>query len=159
MTDATPAPGAAADLLSGPATPAQQAMARIAELKNDAAYIKRHVNGDHETAAEFRRLHEIAFQPAPGSVISGAPTPEAQRIETAEHLSLTADLPPAVIEQIRQGQPVSLSEYRLAAGRRRALMDDPAFVARYMNNDAAARREMLLLNVIVSSRVSMEAAQ
>jgi hypothetical protein len=147
MTDAPQ--GAAADLAT-PLTPAEQAVARIAELKADPDFVKRHVDGDHQTKAELARLHEIAFQPTANSIISGAPSHEQQWGEVADHLSLAGDLSAGVIEEIRRGQPGDAETYRLAVNRKRSRMSDPSWVAKYLNNGADERREMLLLNSIIS---------
>jgi hypothetical protein len=141
--------GAAADLAT-PLTPAEQAVARIAELKSDPDFVKRHVDGSHETRAELQKLHELAYQPTANSIISGAPTDEQQWGEVADHLSLAGDLSAGVIEEIRQGKPGPSEEYRLAVNRKRSRMSDPAWVAKYLNNGADERREMLLLNSIIS---------
>jgi len=146
MTEA--AIGAAADLAT-PATPAEQAVARIAELKADPDFVKRHIDGDHETKAELARLHEIAFLPSMGSIISGAPSHEEQWAETAAHLSTVAELSDGILEEIRQGKPASALEYRLAVARKNDRMRDPAWVAKYMAG-GPERREMLLLNSIIS---------
>jgi hypothetical protein len=150
MSDAVPAPGAVADLMTLPTTPAQQAQAKIIELKANPDWVKRHVDGSVETKAELQKLHELASQPEQGAIISGTVTPEMQWAETAAHLETVGDLPPAVIEEIRQGKPASAQEYRLAVARKNTLMKDPTWVARYLNNGAAEQKEMLLLNSIVA---------
>lgn len=155
MTDALQ--GAAADLMPGPTTPADTARAKIAELKADPDFVKRHLSGDLNTREELTRLHELAYTPAEGSISMGGPTPAAVRAEMADHLSTLSDLPAAVIEQIKSGAPVSADEFRLAVGRKNALMGDPAWVAKYMKNDATAQRDMLLLNVILSSPIKLRA--
>lgn len=155
MTDAAAVtdvgPGAAADLMA-PASPAEQARSQIEALKANPEWVKRHLSGDHETRHELARLHEIASQPIPGSIIMGGPSPEAQRAETADHLSTLFDLSPAILDEIRQGKPASIDEHRLAVGRKNALMSDPAWRDRYLNGDAKAGREMLLLNSILCRR-------
>jgi hypothetical protein len=157
MTDAaaaaasTVAAAAAADLLP-PATPADQARAQIEALKANPEWVKRHLGGDHATREELARLHELTHTPAPGSIISGMPTAAAQNAEMADHLSTLFDISPGIMEEIRQGKPASLDEHRLAVGRKAARMSDPAWVNRYMTGDAEARREMWLLNSILTRR-------
>jgi outer membrane biogenesis lipoprotein LolB len=155
MTDA-----ATADLgiVAGAPTTAEQAQARIEQLKAgaDPDWLKRHVDGSLETRNELERLHEIIHRQPAGAVVTD-PTVEQARSETADHLSATADLPPAVIEQIRTGTPVSQTEYQLAKNRKSALMSDPAWVAKYMANGHEERRTMMLLNVILSSPIKLHA--
>jgi hypothetical protein len=156
MTDGapSPAPGAAADLVP---TPADQARAQIEALKADPAWVQKHLAGSHETKAELARLHEIAYAPAQGSIRVGGPTPEAQRAEQADHLGIMSDLPAAVIDQVRQGQPVTAEEYRLAVGRKNSLFADPAWRDRYFRGDHEARQQKLLLDVILSSPIRLGA--
>lgn len=151
MTE-TPAAGAAADLMPLPTTAADAARAQIAELKANPEWVKRHFDGDLATREEMARLHEIAFTPTPGSIMMGGPTPEEQRAEMADHLGTQFDVSSAVLDEIRQGKPASLEEHRLARGRKSSLMADPAWVTRYMAGDATARRDMWLLNSILSRR-------
>jgi hypothetical protein len=149
MTDIS---DAAADLMP---TRADAALAQIEALKQNPDWVEKHLGGSHETRAELQKLHEVAFQPAPGSTISGAPTLEAQWNETAHQLSLEGNLSAAVIEEIRAGKPAGAEEYRLAVGRKNARMSDPSWVAKYLNNGADERREMLLLNSIISRGVRL----
>jgi hypothetical protein len=144
--------GATVDLIQPPTTEADKARAQIAELKANPEWVKRHLGGDHTTRAELARLHEIAFTPEPGSITMGGPTPEAQRAEMADHLGNLFDVSTAVLDEIRQGKPASVEDHRLAVGRKNALMTDPSWVTKYMNGDASARREMWLLNSILSRR-------
>jgi hypothetical protein len=147
MTDAPI--GAAVDL-TAPLTPAEAAAAKIIELKNTPAWVQQHLAGSHETKAELARLHSIVCQPAAGSIIDGGPSPEAQWGQVADHLEAVGDLSAAVIQEIREGKPASQEEFRLATNRKQARMADPKWVANYLNNGAEERREMLLLNSIIS---------
>lgn len=150
MTDVAPATGAVADLMTPPATPAQQAQAKIIELKSNPEWVKRHIDGSHETKAELARLHELAYQPDQGDIISGAPTPEAQWAEAAAYLETMGDFSPEIIDEIRQGKPASAQEYKLAVARKNTRMKDPAWTARYLNNGAEEHKEMILLNSVIA---------
>ena len=104
MSDApatpTPAPGAAADLgtpastaeQAAPST-AEQAVARIAALRADPAWVKLHLSGDAGTRTELAHLHELAYKPTPGSITVGGPTLEAQRALMADHLGTSGVSP------------------------------------------------------------------
>jgi hypothetical protein len=153
VTDTTVAPGAAADLLSGPAMPADQARTKIAELTANPDWVKRHLGGDHETKAELQRLHEIAFQPAPGSIITGTPPIEAQLNEQAAHLGTMSDVSDDVLDHVRTGASVSASEYRLAVAKKDALFSDPQWRDSYFAGGYEARQQKLLLDVILASKV------
>jgi hypothetical protein len=85
-----------------------------------------------------------------------APTPTGNGISMDQqitHLREHADFSPAVEEQIRTGMPVSPQEKALAASRLAVLKKDGAWVRRFFDGDREANKEMMLLNLILSSRV------
>jgi hypothetical protein len=132
-------------------------MAQIAALKADPEWVKRHCAGDHETADQMRQLHERAYAPTPGVTQYSGPTIEQQRSQMANHYAdLGPGLPAGVVEEIRRGSVNSPAIYAEAASTKAALIRDPAFVKRYMDNETAARKQMLLLDVMLSGRVSLE---
>jgi hypothetical protein len=157
VTDA-PA-GAVVDLgLPLPETmPADQARARIAELKSDSAFIKKHLSGDHSTRETLARLHEFAYAPAPGSVTMGGPTVEAQRAEQADHLGTLSDLSADVLDHVRTGAAVSQNEYRMAVAKKESLFADAAWRAKYFAGSHEAKQQKLLLDVILSSPIKLGA--
>jgi hypothetical protein len=140
-----------------PSTPAEQAVAKIAALKADPDFVKRHLGGDHETRAELARLHEIAYTPAEGSITVGGPSIEAQRSEQADHLGTMSDLSGGVLDHVRTGAAVSADEYRMAVAKKDSLFGDPTWREKYFRGDHEARQQKLLLDVILSSRVKMGA--
>lgn len=151
--------GAAVDLSlpSPPAMPADQARARIAELKANPDFVKRHLGGDHATREELARLHEFAYAPAQGSISMGGPTPEAQRAEQAEHLGTLSDLSADVLEHVRTGAAVSADEYRLAVAKKENLFADAEWRAKYFAGNHEAKQQKLLLDVILSSPIKLGA--
>jgi hypothetical protein len=158
MTDIAPAAGAAADLTPLPPTmPADQAQAKIAELKANPDWVKEHLSGSHKTREEMARLHEFACQPAPGSIISGVPSLQAQRDEIANHLAATTGLSAAVIDQYRRGDPVSEDELRGAYSLKQSRMSDPDWKARYDRGDQRAHDEMWTINLIITSSLKLGA--
>jgi hypothetical protein len=156
MTDLAPG-GAAADLIPTN-LPADQARAKIAELTQNPDWVKRHLSGDHETKTELARLHEIAFRPAPGSIISGAPSIEAQREETAAHLGTLTDIPADVLEHVRTGASVSADEYRMAVARKDSLFGDPEWRAKYFAGNHEAKKQKALIDIILASPIKLGAA-
>ena len=149
--------GAATDLMLPPAMPADQARARIAELKADPSFVKRHLSGDHETREHLARLHEFAYAPAPGSITMGGPTPEAQRAEQADHLGTLSDLSADVLDHVRQGAAVSQDEYRMAVAKKELLFGDAEWRAKYFAGNYEAKQQKLLLDVILSSPIKLGA--
>jgi hypothetical protein len=154
MTEPAPVVGAVADLAL-PMMPADQARTRIAQLLADPAYVKKHLDGSHETKEELRQLHEFSHRPEPGAIITGLPTPEVQLADQAEWAEANFDVPSAVIQQIRERTPISREEYKQTVARKNALLADPAFRARALAGDAAAQRELFLLNVNLSSPIKL----
>src|SRR5579872_965527 len=98
--------------------PADQARARIEALKADPEWVKRHVGGSIETKNELARLMEIAHAPAAGSITLGGPSQEAQLSDQASWAEMNFDVPPAVIQQIRERTPISQQEYRQTVARK-----------------------------------------
>jgi hypothetical protein len=64
-----------------------------------------------------------------------------------------ADVSEDVIEEIRTGRPVTSHERRLAVQRKESRLSDPVFRDAYLNGDPSAKREILLLSVILASPV------
>jgi hypothetical protein len=153
MTDIAPG-SAAADLI--PANlPADQAQAQIAELKADPEFVKRHLSGSHETREQLAKLHELAFKPAPGSIMFGGPTIEAQREESAAHLGTITDVPADVLEHVRTGAAVTADEYRLAVAKKENLFGDPDWRAKYFAGNHEAKKQKALLDVILASPIKL----
>ncbi|HZR74550.1 hypothetical protein [Bradyrhizobium sp.] len=149
---------ASADLLA-PITPAEQAKAKIIELKSDPAWLKRYHSNDRSAFDELHALHEKSFQPAPGSVISGQPTVEAQNEQTAADIATLTDLPDDVVAHVCGGAPVSETEYKQAAAKKSALFRDPEWRGKYLAGDHEAGRQLLLLNIIMTSPIKLEASR
>lgn len=156
MTEA-PAGGAAVDLIPPPSTPADQARAQIEALKTNPEWVKKHLSGDHETRQELARLHEIAFQPVPGSIISGGPSVETQREDEAAHLGMLSDLSADVLEHVRTGAAVSAYEFRMAVAKKDALFGDADWRAKYFAGNHEAKKQKALLDVILSSPIKLGA--
>jgi len=150
-------PMAAADLMMIPQNMrADEARARIEELKADPNFVKRHLSGDHETKAHLETLHQIAFEPAPGSVMIGGPTLEAQREATAAHLGTMTDISADVLDHVRTGASVSEDEYRLAVAKKNSLFGDPEWRAQYLAGNHEAKKQKVLLDVILASPIKLK---
>lgn len=144
--------GAAADLMP---TAADHARAELEALKNDPEWVKKHLAGSHETQAKVRELAEKMHTPAPGSVISGAPSLDQQAVQTADHLAETTDYSPEIIDHVRYRRPISSEEYRMSVGRYETRMSDPDFRARLGRGESTAKREMGLIEINLSSPVKV----
>ena len=136
--------------------PADMARAELASLKNDAAWVAKHLAGSEETKKQVADLCEQMSRPAAGSVISGNPSIEAQRNQMADYLAeFGPGLSPGVIEQIRTGYAETPATYAEAMSLKRTLLNDPAFVKKYMDGDHEARRKMTLLAIIQCNGVRL----
>jgi hypothetical protein len=124
---------------NAPATDADRVAQELAQLKADSEFVRRHVQGSHETADQINKLIERMHRPAPGSVTFAA------------DIGLSA----AHIEEIRRNDRVSQEIYAEAARMRAALMRDPAWSQKFFNNDHEARRTSWLLSSILSRPVAL----
>jgi hypothetical protein len=58
-----------------------------------------------------------------------------------------------VLDQVRAGKPISRMEYDLAQHKKTSLMQDKAWVAKYLDGDQDARRTMATLSIILGSKI------
>jgi hypothetical protein len=144
-------------------TPAD-ASARLEQLKNDPAWRDDFLAGRAEHKAEFRSLTKMIasgddFDKAIAGVLYDGiqPSGHLANVGTAEMLrSLGAD--DGVIRQVLAGQPVSKEERASAAATKDRLLKDSTFVDKYTAGNEEARRQVTLLNVILSSPIKQSAA-
>jgi hypothetical protein len=153
-------PGASAPHFPGTPAPtlpnhADDARMTLEARKADGEWTKRYLAGGHEERAEFLRLTEQMHAQPAGAINVGGPSLEAQNADQADWLAENIDVSAAVIEQVRSGRPVTADEYRMATARKNALFGDPAWREKYFRGDAEARRQKVLLDVILSSRVAL----
>jgi hypothetical protein len=131
------------------------ASAQLERLKADPEFVKRHLSGDHATKAEIEKLCTIIAAPREGTTLQGGPTAEAQRADAADFMAANGHgLSPQHIAEIRNGTPNSPEIYAEAMRLKKSLMGDPAWRAKYFNNDHETRRTMLLINIIESNPVA-----
>jgi hypothetical protein len=162
MSDSTAAldlsiPGAVAPRPPSPADANRAAAAaQLEKLKSDPDFIKRHLSGDAGTKAEINKLCEIIASPRENTTFHGGVTNEQQLAEQAATAGTMADIGEDVLEHIKTGTAVSQEEYRMAVAKKDALFGDPAWRDKFFRGDARAKKEKLLLDVILSSRIAME---
>jgi hypothetical protein len=145
--------GALPDKPFSPAAPApamsfQEAESRKAEMFGNQEWVDKYMSGDIEARAQYDAvIRSLAFGRQP-------PPSDPRSVDQLEEWARSqADVSEAVIEQIRTGPPITPLERRLAIQRREARFADPEFVQAYLDGNPAARKEVLLLSVILSSRV------
>jgi hypothetical protein len=76
----------------------------------------------------------------------------AARIATFRSFGVGED----VLEQVRSGKPVSEQEYTLAQHKKTSLMQDRAWVQKYLDGDQDARRTMAMISIILGSKIKEE---
>jgi hypothetical protein len=123
------------------------AVSRKAELLGNEEWRTKYLAGDVTAKAEMDQIVK-ALTPAP-------PQPSApDSVDGLEEwVRGVADVSEGVIEEIRTARPVSPLERRLAVQRKESRFNDPTFVERYFAGDPDAKREVLLINVILASPV------
>lgn len=140
---------------ASPDTPAPmgyvEASARRDEMINDPAIRDKIMSGDIQTNVEWQRVmaglaQGQAPQPAAPDSIEGL-------VNWAQEISGGSLSPELVDYHLVKGTPVSPQERQMAEARKSAKLRDPGFRKRYMDGDSDARREILLCDVIISSRI------
>jgi hypothetical protein len=146
----------------------QGAKQRLQELAKDPTWAKALVNGDPAANKQFAELNQlIAAGDAVSDAIAGIVEPETESgFQTAvvgmSHRDLAgtvtdlraSGLTDASIAMAINGGTVSLAEYRAAEALQSALKSDPAWRARFLAGDYQAKRDQLLLSVILSSTIA-----
>jgi hypothetical protein len=154
----TVAPPAAVPAAPSPADANRAAaVARLDFLKNDSEFVKLHLSGNEGTKAELAKLAEIIAAPRENVTQHGGVTNEQQLAEQAATAATMADIGDDVLAHIKNGAAVSQEEYRMAVAKKDALFGDPAWRDKFFRGDHQAKKEKLLLDVILSSRIAMGA--
>jgi hypothetical protein len=147
-----------------PAADSGASRAKLAELSADPAWRDAFFRGDVEARRTFSELNaSIAAGSTVSDVLAGADASGAEytmlapgqlsaRVTALEiqHLK-SLGLNEATVRQIFEGGPVSAQEVAMATQVKAMRLSDSAFVQRFMSNEFSAKREMLLLNSIISA--------
>jgi hypothetical protein len=144
------------------------AAARLNELKADPKWRDEYLGGSVSHAKEMRDLQAVISKGgnveadlAIAGVLDAGAFQTAKRmtmIGTAEHLRESGIGDANVIRQVLAGDPVTPEEHSAASQTKARLMNDQDFVKRYTAGDGEAKRQMTLLNIVVSSPVKRSAA-
>lgn len=149
---------ATSDLMNAPAaTPGpvttqqarEQAFSVMQRLRADDDYRASYLRGDVATKAEVTAAHATINTPT-ALKVHGKSAPE-DRASMIGSLEKFASIPPAVQQQLYQGDAVSEQEQKWARAERARVMADKEFVRAYLDGGRAQRERLLLLNAILSS--------
>jgi len=150
--------GASALLSSSEAPPApsvsvQQAYERLGQMRADSRFQELLVRGDAAALHELKTLTALTRLPT-GIQVNVKPdqTPEA-RENVADTWASRADLPPEVLQQVRERRPVSAEEYKRAVQMKKQLHSDKAWVSRFLAGDREAGRQSALISIILGSQI------
>jgi hypothetical protein len=143
---------------------AKEADAQLESMKNDKAFRERLLRGDVAATQEWNAAHVVKAkgdefsQVLDGTVeapffetVTGGRLPIRQQIEQVEEFRKLG-ISDASIRQAFEGAPVSAAEYAAAKLRHDELLSNKEWVARWMSGDVAAKREMTLAQIAISSR-------
>lgn len=155
MSEDTVIPAAGHDLgipgaVAPPAPPPPISMAEAASRKSEFLASKEKMaalmNGNSAASNEWQFITQNLWQP---------PQFTQPRDEATEHLQESSGhtLSPEVLEEFRSNQPVSPAERRLAEQRLESRKNDPVWLAKYMRGDHETRKEVALINSILSRPV------
>jgi len=152
-----------------PTTP-DGARGRLAELKANSEWRDAFVAGNGPQVAEFRRLSALAAK-GDEQIISDALAGKAPSIDqifidpqmrdathTIEALRGMGIHEENVARSVLDGSPVSAEERNQASIAKDRLMKDVDWTKKYLAGDGEARRQMGLLNVILTRSVKESAA-
>jgi hypothetical protein len=149
---------------------AQGARQRLGELSKDASWTRQLFAGDPVATKTFHelialsesgddvgdRLAGIVEDPATQPIFSTTVDGEWPRRVLTEVVSdlRSAGLGDQAIEQAIYGGSVSLAEFQAAQSLQSALHSDPDWRARFLSGDYAAKRDQLLLSVVLSCSIA-----
>jgi hypothetical protein len=159
MSD-TPTPGAS-DVMNAPASPHLEttqeqraaAFATIRRLSSDADFKEKYLSRDDAVVKEVEAAHRLTTTPTKLTV-RGRPVEEvASMIGSLENFT---SLSPEVVEQLKNGGPVSAEEQRWAKQQKSQLLQDRQWAERYLEGGRAERQQMVLLNTILTSPTRKE---
>lgn len=144
-----------------PAT-ADEAATRLAAVQADPKWRDEYLSGSKAHAKELRDLQAAADRErstqsemaVAGELYPGIqPSGHLARVGTAAMLRESGIGDDNVIRQVLTGQPVSAEEHAAAVEAKARLMRDSDFVAKYTAGDGEAKRQMRLINIVLSSPI------
>lgn len=157
MTEAAPG---VSELLSGATPPAEpvspsreQAFARLDAMQRSPAFAELLIRNDPAARAELKAVRDVVNTPTGLRMFERPDSIETGRESVVNTWSNFADLPPEVLQQVRERRPVSADEFKLAQAERKRLMADREFVKKYFDGDRDARRRMSLVSIILGSEI------
>jgi hypothetical protein len=155
MADNLPTDAAGGDLeLPGatvvPAAPAfsmQEAASRKEAFLQDKTKTAALLNGDATATAEWRLINDHLWQ---------APAIIGPRDDVTNHLQESSghQLSAEVLAEFRENRPVSVADYKLAQQRLESRKQDPEWLKKYFRGDHETRKEVALINSILSRPIS-----
>lgn len=168
-TAATAAAAVSKDAPSAPIIPAaaNEAAARLSELKADPKWREQFLSGSSTHAKELRDLQAVIDKEQntqldmaiKGELFDGIqPGGHLAAVGTAEMLREANIGDTAVIKQVLTGGEVTPQEHAAAIARKAELMGDAAWTDRYLKGGAAEKREMTLISIVLSSKLKGAAA-
>jgi hypothetical protein len=148
----------------------QGARQRLSDLSKDATWTRQLFAGDPAAAKTFRELvalsesgnvvgdqlagivEDPATQPIFSTTVDGE-WPKRVVTEVVSDLR-SAGLDDRAIDQAVNGGSVSLAEYQAAQSLQSTLHSNPDWRARFLSGDYAAKRDQLLLSVVLSCSIA-----
>jgi hypothetical protein len=120
---------------------------RKAEILASAELRQKIMDGDVETTVEWRRITEALSRPPE--------TPTLEREAAAEALNASAgySLSEEVLQEFVENRPVTPIERRFALNKFEELKNDSEWFARYERGEIRARKDMALIQSILSRPV------
>jgi len=148
-------------------TNAAEAVARLNELKGTAEWRDQYLSGSSSHAKELRALEAVinnGDHPDVDRAMAGISEPGG--IQSSNHVEMiaTAEMlrelgaSEGVIRQTLNNDPVTQQEHDAVARLKRAKMADAEWSKKLFAGDRSVRLEMVLADIVLSSRIKSEAA-
>lgn len=142
-----------------------EAIARLNELKGNSEWADKFLKGHSPQVKEFKALQEVAAKAdnvdkAMAGVLDDAP------FQSSGHLAMVAatsmfreiGISDAVIRQTLTDQEVTQAEYDAVSKWKADHLRDHEWTKRYLAGDGDQVRDMLLANIVLSSKIKQSAA-
>ncbi|WP_213740945.1 hypothetical protein [Bradyrhizobium sp. dw_411] len=142
--------GAGGASLEAPAVPADVAAASVrkAELMANPEWRGKYLENDATARAEMTALHQVILgtNPDAGPIDPHAQEHSSDVLEHAREMGVSEE----VVQQIKEGKPVSQFEHDSVQRWKNSHMKDPAFLSKFFDGDFEARKQVFLANVTLS---------
>src|SRR5258705_4426373 len=149
------------EIPAAPSTPAE-ATAKLDALKSDPAWRQQFLSGNGPQVKDYNNLSELAAKgeaekvdAAMAGVMADTPFQDSSHLEMLHATTMFRDhgISDAVIKQALTDYRVTAEEHAIVAKLKADRMRDPAWVKAWLSGEGEHARDMMLMNIVLSSSV------